>query len=42
LEEFWASEALEDRVQLNPKLEKISGPAPLPFDEKGNLFGAHP
>lgn len=42
LADFWASEALVDEVKLNPKLQKLSEPAPLPFDSAGNLFGTHP
>lgn len=42
LGKFWASEALLNEVKLNPKLEQISEPGFLPFDERGNLFEAHP
>jgi hypothetical protein len=42
LDEFWASDALAQDVQLNPKLDKLSEPQCLPFDERGNLFAEHP
>lgn len=38
LDEFWASEALLDEIKVNPKLELIDGPAPLPFDAAGNVL----
>ena len=38
LDEVWASEALQDEVSTNPKLEILAGPAPLPFDRDGNLL----
>lgn len=38
LDEFWASEALFDEVKENPKMTIIEPPAPMAFDENGNLF----
>lgn len=38
LDEFWASEALFDEVKENPKVTIIEPPAPMAFDENGNLF----
>jgi hypothetical protein len=38
LDEFWASDALLNEVKLNPKLEILSEPKPLPVDDRGNLL----
>ena len=38
LDSFWISEGLLEEVSQNPKLTVIGEPAPLPFDEAGNLF----
>jgi hypothetical protein len=38
LDEIWASEALMSEVTANSKLEILSGPAQLPFNNMGNLF----
>jgi hypothetical protein len=35
---FWASEALLDEVRQHPRLTIAQPPAPMPFDEQGNLF----
>jgi hypothetical protein len=37
LDEFWVSSSLLAEVRDNPDLEVISEPAPLPFDQDGNL-----
>lgn len=42
LGEFWGAEALLNEVKSNPKLEQISEPGFLPFDQHGNLFDVHP
>src|SRR5581483_10387195 len=38
LDEMWVSEALLAEVAQNPKLSVIGQPAPMAFDEAGNLF----
>ncbi len=38
LDEFWVSEGLASETKLNPKLEILSDPAPLPFNSEGNLL----
>ncbi len=38
LDEVWASEALLDEVKASPKLQILSEPAPMPFNNAGNLF----
>jgi uncharacterized protein DUF362 len=38
LSEFWASEAMMDEVNENPKLSVIGPLAPMAFDGEGNLF----
>jgi hypothetical protein len=38
LDEIWASEALLNEVKANPKLEVLSGPMQLPFNNAGDLF----
>jgi hypothetical protein len=38
LDELWASEALLDEVKENPKLSVVEPPAPMAFDQEGNLF----
>ena len=37
LGEIWASEAYYDEIMQNDRLEIISGPEPMDFDEEGNL-----
>lgn len=36
--EIWVSEALLPEVEAHPCLELLTLPAPMPFDEKGNLW----
>jgi hypothetical protein len=38
LDELWVSEALLNQVKQNSKLQVLKPPAPLPFNEAGNLF----
>jgi hypothetical protein len=38
LDELWVSEALISEAELNPRLTVLDAPAPLPFDEAGNLL----
>jgi hypothetical protein len=38
LDELWVSEALLAEVARNPALHVLEPPAPLPFDERGNLL----
>jgi hypothetical protein len=38
LDELWVSEALLNQAKQNSKLQVLEPPAPLPFNEAGNLF----
>jgi hypothetical protein len=38
LDELWISEALVSKAKNNPNIEVLGAPAPLPFNEAGNLF----
>jgi hypothetical protein len=38
LDQFWVSEGMLDEVKQNPKLTVVAPPAPLGFNEAGNLF----
>jgi len=38
LNRFWVSEALLEEVNENPNLTIVSAPAPIEFDQSGNLF----
>jgi hypothetical protein len=38
LGELWVSEGLLGEVAQNPKLTVLDTPAPMPFDENGNLL----
>ncbi|MGI9071091.1 MAG: hypothetical protein ACR2JB_07170 [Bryobacteraceae bacterium] len=38
LDDFWISEGLLNQVRQNSKLQVLEPPAPLPFNEAGNLF----
>jgi hypothetical protein len=38
LDRLWVSDALLDEVKENPKLTLLQPSAPLPFDDRGNLF----
>jgi hypothetical protein len=38
LDDLWVSEALLHQVKQNSKLQVLEPPAPLPFNEAGNLF----
>jgi hypothetical protein len=37
LGEFWVSPGLLDQVVADPTQEIVAEPAPLPFDQEGNL-----
>jgi hypothetical protein len=38
LEELWVSEGLMDEVKEHPKLSVVDPPAPMRFDDDGNLL----
>jgi len=38
LDELWISDSLVEQAKRHPKLQVLEEAAPLPFDERGNLF----